>query len=74
MCINTRWSGGMEGVDDGDSQQVAANDSTSPIQVCEHIRDLTNGDVQIRSESAKHLSHCTIVKFTSAYLRLTTDS
>ena len=35
MCIDTRWSGGMEGIDDGDSQQVAANDYTSPMQVCE---------------------------------------
>ena len=36
MCTNTRWSGGMEGIDDGDFQQMAANDYTSPIQVCEH--------------------------------------
>ena len=38
------------------------------------IRDVTNGDVVLRSEMAKHHSRCTVVKLTSAYLNLDTDS
>ena len=39
-----------------------------------HIRDVTNADVSKRSEREKHLSRRTVVKLTSAYVRLTTDS
>ena len=35
--------------------------------------DVTNGNVLIRSERAKHLSRRTVVKLTSAYLNLDRD-
>ena len=38
------------------------------------IRDVTNEAVLVRSESRKHLSRCTVVKLTAAYLTLVTDS
>ena len=40
---------------------------------CE-FRDVTNGNVQIRSEIAKQLSRCTVVKLTMAYLTLVAHS
>ena len=38
------------------------------------IRDVTNGNVTKRSESAKHLSRRTVVKLTTAYFTLVTHS
>ena len=39
-----------------------------------NIRDVTNGNVTKRSECAKHVSRRTVVKLTTAYFRLETDS
>ena len=53
---------------------VAENGYVVTARHSREFRDVTNGNVQIRSESAKQCSRCTVVKLTMAYFTLDTHS
>ena len=55
-------------------EAAAENGYVVTVRHSREIHDVTNGDVQIRSEMAKHRSRRTVVKLTTAYFMLETDS
>ena len=55
-------------------EENARNWSVVTPHCSRHIRDVTNQDVPIRSESAKHCSRPTVVKLTAVYVMLVTRS